>query len=173
MISTLQAQEWPHYNVLRTAWNDAWKPVSCMISFSDAWYTVLPCIISLTSLWPIVTARLVHHSVVMNVTWQCFDQWKEWLVARHTTINDIAVPYRCSACIAGAKFYCPPTCPCWQQQVHLERTLEFCCSPVTYGAHYTNDARLQVEHSNMLSRGWHVITRAPLNIDIALLLSLQ
>ena len=25
--------------------------------------------------------------------------------------------------------------------------------------HYTNDARLQVEHSNMLSRGWHVITR--------------
>ena len=25
---------------------------------------------------------------------------------------------------------------------------------------YTNDARLQVEHSNMLSRGWHVITRA-------------
>jgi len=26
--------------------------------------------------------------------------------------------------------------------------------------HYTNDARLQVEHSNMLSLGWHVITRA-------------
>jgi len=26
--------------------------------------------------------------------------------------------------------------------------------------HYTNDARLQVERSNMLSRAWHVITRA-------------
>ena len=26
--------------------------------------------------------------------------------------------------------------------------------------YYTNNARLQVEHSNMLSRGWHVNTRA-------------
>ena len=31
---------------------------------------------------------------------------------------------------------------------------------ITLLQHYTNDARLQVEHSNMLSRGWHVITRA-------------
>jgi len=33
-------------------------------------------------------------------------------------------------------------------------------TPQTQLLHYTNDARLQVEHSNMLSRGWHVITRA-------------
>jgi len=36
-----------------------------------------------------------------------------------------------------------------------KRGLLNCCAQ-----HYANDARLQVEHSNMLSRGWHVITRA-------------
>ena len=35
-----------------------------------------------------------------------------------------------------------------------------CCWCGRY-AHYTNDARLQVQHSNMLSRCWQVNTKAP------------
>ena len=47
--------------------------------------------------------------------------------------------------------YCKSTHAAWHSPTSVD---------VWWSRHYTNDARLQMEHSNMLSRGWHVITRA-------------
>ena len=73
---------------------------------------------------------------VDSILVQCL-QDGDWLLIENVNFCRFVCKCVCNSCI-------------WLMQITIGVTIW----------HYTNDARLQVEHSNMLSRGWHVITRA-------------